>query len=181
MDETRTLSPAESEVAALAVSGQSNAEIATFRGTSLRTTANQIASLFSKLGVHSRLELVTIAPLLECISPSQNLPHSRPWHTLTQNETTVIIHAAQGRSHKIIAYELGLSVSAVGRRLAEAARKVGVRSRLALVAAYQREAAGKPSSAFITHRLAHARRNSVPNPSQSKSLPTLVATRNSVG
>jgi DNA-binding CsgD family transcriptional regulator len=70
----------------------------------------------------------------------RNPPDARPWHTLTQDETAVVIYAAHGQSHKTIAYELGVSVASVGHRLAKAARKVGVRSRLELIAAYQREA-----------------------------------------
>lgn len=48
---------AERVVLGLAAAGLSNAEIAARRGVSPRTVANQIASLFRKLGVHSRLEL----------------------------------------------------------------------------------------------------------------------------
>jgi DNA-binding CsgD family transcriptional regulator len=48
---------AERVVLGLAAAGLSNAEIAERRGVSRRTVANQIASVFRKLGVHSRLEL----------------------------------------------------------------------------------------------------------------------------
>lgn len=48
---------AERFVLDLAGQGLTNAEIAARRGVSPRTVANQIASLFRKLGVHSRLEL----------------------------------------------------------------------------------------------------------------------------
>ncbi len=48
---------AERAVLALAAAGLSNAEAAARRGVSPRTVANQMASLFRKLGVHSRLEL----------------------------------------------------------------------------------------------------------------------------
>ena len=48
---------AERAVLALAAAGLSNAETAARRGVSPRTVANQMASLFRKLGVHSRLEL----------------------------------------------------------------------------------------------------------------------------
>jgi DNA-binding CsgD family transcriptional regulator len=52
------LSAAEREVAELMLSGLSNAEIAAFRGTALRTVANQVAVIFDKVGVGSRGELV---------------------------------------------------------------------------------------------------------------------------
>lgn len=51
------LSPAETEVAQLALSGLTNSQIAERRGTSARTVANQMASLLRKLGVASRREL----------------------------------------------------------------------------------------------------------------------------
>jgi DNA-binding NarL/FixJ family response regulator len=64
-DPGASLTPAESEVAGHILAGRSNAEIATLRRSSQRTVANQVASLFRKLGVHSRLELVAFAPLLD--------------------------------------------------------------------------------------------------------------------
>jgi DNA-binding CsgD family transcriptional regulator len=60
----RGLTPAESEVVAHLLKGRSNAEIAALRRASERTVANQVASVFRKLGVSSRLELVALAPLL---------------------------------------------------------------------------------------------------------------------
>jgi DNA-binding CsgD family transcriptional regulator len=59
-----SLSPAESAVAAHLLDGRTNAEIARLRGTSERTVANQVASLYRKLGVKSRLELLVLAPLV---------------------------------------------------------------------------------------------------------------------
>jgi DNA-binding CsgD family transcriptional regulator len=51
------LTAAERVVLGLAAEGLSNAGIATRRGVSPRTVANQLASAFRKLGVRSRLEL----------------------------------------------------------------------------------------------------------------------------
>jgi len=48
----------EAEVLRLVLAGCSNAEIALARGRSLRTIAAQVARLFRRLGVHSRMELV---------------------------------------------------------------------------------------------------------------------------
>jgi DNA-binding CsgD family transcriptional regulator len=53
-----SLSRAEREVAVLVLEGLTNLEIARRRGTSARTVANQIASIYDKLGVSSRIELV---------------------------------------------------------------------------------------------------------------------------
>ncbi len=55
--EAPALTPGEAAVASLAVTGLSNAGIARARGSSPRTVANQLASVFRKLGVASRLEL----------------------------------------------------------------------------------------------------------------------------
>ncbi len=52
-----SLSSSEREVAALALAGRSNRSIAEQRGTSPRTIANQIQSIYRKLGVGSRTEL----------------------------------------------------------------------------------------------------------------------------
>ena len=52
------LTDAEREIVTALLDHQSNAEIARRRGTSVRTVANQVASIFRKLGVKSRGELV---------------------------------------------------------------------------------------------------------------------------
>ncbi len=51
------LTEAETAVALLALRGLSNAEIAHVRGSTARTVANQLASIYRKLGVGSRVEL----------------------------------------------------------------------------------------------------------------------------
>lgn len=51
------LTLAERDVAERAAIGASNRAIARARGTSERTVANQLASIFGKLGVGSRAEL----------------------------------------------------------------------------------------------------------------------------
>jgi DNA-binding CsgD family transcriptional regulator len=56
----RSLTSAEREVVRRALAGESNPEIARGRGTSTRTVANQMASVFRKLGVGSRLELFAL-------------------------------------------------------------------------------------------------------------------------
>ena len=54
------LTKAERAVALLAAEGQHNREIARRRGSSERTVANQLASIFKKLGVASRAELACL-------------------------------------------------------------------------------------------------------------------------
>jgi DNA-binding NarL/FixJ family response regulator len=52
-----SLTPAEIAVARELVKGGSNAEIARSRGTAVRTVANQVASLLTKLGLDSRSQI----------------------------------------------------------------------------------------------------------------------------
>jgi len=58
---TPTLTRAEQEVLEGLLRGESNAQIAAARGRSARTVANQLQSLFRKLGVGSRHELMAVA------------------------------------------------------------------------------------------------------------------------
>lgn len=58
------LTDAEREIALLIMGGATNAAIAETRGCAVRTVCNQIQSLFRKLGVRSRAELVARQPLL---------------------------------------------------------------------------------------------------------------------
>ena len=51
------LTPSEQSVMQLMLEGKSNQEIAKERRTAVRTVANQVASIFKKLGVGSRAEL----------------------------------------------------------------------------------------------------------------------------
>jgi DNA-binding CsgD family transcriptional regulator len=53
------LTDAERAVVAAVLDGRTNAAIASMRGTSPRTIANQVAAVFRKLGVRSRTELAT--------------------------------------------------------------------------------------------------------------------------
>lgn len=53
----RDLTPAEAAVAQAAAKGLPNSEIARRRGTTVATVANQLASVYEKLGVGDRLAL----------------------------------------------------------------------------------------------------------------------------
>ena len=59
------LSAAEREVTSMILDGMSNREVARARKTSVRTVANQVASVFKKLGVSCRLELASRVMELE--------------------------------------------------------------------------------------------------------------------
>ncbi len=60
---------------------------------------------------------------------------------LSKREEQVVALAALGRTNKLIASELGLSVGTVGTLLTRAARKLGVRSRSGLIAEWRRREA----------------------------------------
>jgi DNA-binding CsgD family transcriptional regulator len=51
------LTPAEEAVCRLVLEGKSNGEVAELRGTSTRTVANQLQSVYIKVGVRGRREL----------------------------------------------------------------------------------------------------------------------------
>src|SRR5262245_10305959 len=57
------LSPAEREVVVCALRGASNREIAELRGVSPNTIANQLRSVYAKLGIRSRRALAQHCPV----------------------------------------------------------------------------------------------------------------------
>ena len=54
------LTEAEGEVLAMVLRGATNAQVALRRGTSVRTVANQLASVYDKLGVRGRAALCAL-------------------------------------------------------------------------------------------------------------------------
>ncbi|MGH7272273.1 MAG: response regulator transcription factor, partial [Polyangiaceae bacterium] len=60
-----------------------------------------------------------------------------PIALLSARERQVVALAALGHANKMIGYELGISVSTAGVLLSRAAKKLGVRSRAALIEAYE--------------------------------------------
>lgn len=69
----------------------------------------------------------------------RNVPHRGARKKLTEREACVVALVALGRTNKCVAYELGLSVGTVSTLLTRAARKLGVRSRAQLIAAWARQ------------------------------------------
>src|SRR5262249_29596792 len=57
-----TLSKAEQEVAVLAAAGWPNSAIGARRGTSTKTIDGQIASIFQKLMINSRTDIIRLVP-----------------------------------------------------------------------------------------------------------------------
>ena len=63
----------------------------------------------------------------------ENPPQSHAFRALTSAEVAVVAQASHGHSTKMIAFALGISPSVVSARLASAASKVGVATRVELV------------------------------------------------
>jgi DNA-binding CsgD family transcriptional regulator len=63
----------------------------------------------------------------------ENPPERRPMRALTRGELDVVTDAARGLSAKLIAYGHGISAPRVSQRLASAAAKLGLASRVELV------------------------------------------------
>lgn len=63
----------------------------------------------------------------------ENAPKTQPFRALSATEVDVVSQAARGLSTKEIAYALGISPTTVSSRLAAAASKIGVSTRIELV------------------------------------------------
>ena len=118
------LTPAEAEVAALALIGLSNADIATRRQSSTRTVANQMSSIFRKLDIASRGELGAWA---RARGAGSEPPMLTPAGLLSARESRVLAQLASGCANKRIAIELALAPSTVSSVARRALRKLGVR------------------------------------------------------
>lgn len=68
----------------------------------------------------------------------QNKLETTVVRALSERERQVVSLAARGHTNKLIAYELGIAVGTASTLLARAARKLGVASRVALIAEWQR-------------------------------------------
>ena len=135
------LTRAERDVLARIATGASNAEIASARGVSVRTVANQVARLFKKLNATSRYELIQWTALAhseaavverESMSVVARSP-AADWRSLTADERDVVWRFAQALPYKNIAYELDLAIGTVVGRLRRAMRKLRVSSRVELL------------------------------------------------
>jgi DNA-binding CsgD family transcriptional regulator len=70
---TSSLTESERDVMRLILQGKSNSEIARDRRRAVRTIANQVASIFRKLGIGSRCELYALAARSEppCVTAGE--------------------------------------------------------------------------------------------------------------
>ena len=108
------LTRAERDVLVTVLAGRTNCYIALARGTSEKTVANQVSQILRKSGSSSRREL-----------RARLRSHPPCCEKLTAREREVFTNAVSGKSNKLIAFELGVTVSTVGVLYSRAARKAG--------------------------------------------------------
>jgi DNA-binding NarL/FixJ family response regulator len=123
------LTPAEHDIVVRLLEGLTNVEIARARHVKPRTIANQIASIFRKLGVCSRVEL---AARRDVQSQGTFACRDIADGSLSTRERHVAAFVAQGHSNKLIAFELDLSEAAISNAVRAAAAKLGARTRVEL-------------------------------------------------
>lgn len=92
------LTEAESSVRVAMLQGQTNREIAIGRGTSERTVANQVASIFKKLGVNSRSELIVRSVQDGLESDVHGLARLGTCHPIDHGPAAVCFQSAQASS-----------------------------------------------------------------------------------
>lgn len=68
----------------------------------------------------------------------------------TERERQVVEHASFGHSNKVIAYELGIAPSTVATHLSNAAAKLGLQSRAALILVYAALAHARSSHVVVS-------------------------------
>ncbi len=140
-DDNDRLTAAERAIAALVAGGYSNQQIARLRGTAPRTIANQLAGLYRKLGVTSRVEMAHALDAQldegEAITPT-----AVALQLLSETEKQTLETAARGVPIKVIAIDLGLAPHTIGARLRRCAHKLGMGSRITLLRACGRASHG---------------------------------------
>ncbi len=139
--EAPRLTAAEQHVLTLMLDGCDNQTIATERGTSARTIANQVSSLLRKFKLCSRAELAARA------SGFLRADILRDWQVragaiaaglaqVTPRQRLALSLRARGHSIKFISFELGIAMSTVSAELKLTRRKLDIRSSLELCAVF---------------------------------------------
>ncbi|MCY1042101.1 LuxR C-terminal-related transcriptional regulator [Corallococcus sp. bb12-1] len=131
--ESSALTSAEQEIVNHVLLGWTNKQIASGRGTSAGTVANQIAAIYQKLGISSRADLL----IRLAVSAPEPAPARPPLTCLSSREQQVVLQAIQGHSNKLIAIELALTESTVATHLRRALVKLRLRSRRDLIVELQ--------------------------------------------
>jgi DNA-binding CsgD family transcriptional regulator len=71
------------------------------------------------------------------VMAKRNTIKPKRWPALSEREAQIVACVSEGQSFKLVAYQLGVSTTRIAADLARVQEKVGVRSRLELVAAYK--------------------------------------------
>jgi DNA-binding CsgD family transcriptional regulator len=106
----------------------------TARGPLRRTNPEEAAGLWQAL-VDGRWSLVdqTDSDGRRWILARRNAPTASELQPLTLRERQVLAYVALGQSNKLVAYTLGLTVSAVSNLISRATHKLGMKNRVDLV------------------------------------------------
>lgn len=127
------MTPSELHVAQLAAEGFSNADIARVRGTSIRTVANQMASVLRQVGAASRRHIAILTGIGAVQAPAPVVD----WAGLSPRDRTLVAMACSGTPQKVIALELGISQSTVSEALRATRERLGFRGFTELALAYR--------------------------------------------
>jgi DNA-binding NarL/FixJ family response regulator len=122
----RALTPREKEVLALVARGWSNKAIAMELGLGISTVSVYLTHAAAKLGVRSRVAMIRALA-------DQRADLALP-STLSATERCVVSEVLGGKSNAEIAQARGTSTRTVANQIANAFRKLGVRSRGELAA-----------------------------------------------
>ena len=95
--------------------------------TTVRTVAKQVSAVYRKLAVQSRFEL------LRQLAAGLELDLPLPGRSVPARAQRMLSLRARGHSLKLIAYELGISISTVSRELARSMTALGIASTADLV------------------------------------------------
>lgn len=128
-DISESLSPFERRIAAYVAAGMSNRDIAAQVFLSPRTIECHLSRIYARIGVGSRYELA------RALGPIMNLAVLSPMaESLTDREAQVVAIVVEGGTNRRVAEALGISIRTVENHLVAAYRKLGIRTRVQLVA-----------------------------------------------
>lgn len=145
LDDPRALTPRQRQVAHLVASGYSNKDIAYDLGLSSSVVSTHVAAVLRRLGFRRREELVAAFPAGDMsattaaigddtIAVASKPAEPLPIDGLSPAEQEIMAEVVRGRSDREIANRRGVAPRTVANQLRSVFRKLGVQSRVELVA-----------------------------------------------
>ena len=123
----------EEEVLQAISEGLTNPQIATRLTLAEGTIKSHVRSILKKLRVHDRASAVRIAIELDIIEGSKKM---FDFSTLDEEELLLCTSVAAGKSDEAIGKQLGITRRPAQKRISDLCKKVGVKGRYHLAAAY---------------------------------------------